>query len=152
MRVIAVAADHAGHALKEHLKAWLPTLGYTVSDFGTHSEDPVDYPDYAAPVAQAVAGGSAARGVLVCGTGVGMAMAANKVPGIRAASCGDVHTARMSREHNDANVLALGARNTDPAQAREILTAWLEAAFAGGRHRRRLEKLAALEQVHAGSR
>jgi RpiB/LacA/LacB family sugar-phosphate isomerase len=152
MAVIAVAADHAGFALKEELKAWLSTLGYGVLDFGTHSSVPVDYPDYALHVAEAVAAGSAARGVLVCGTGVGMAMAANKVPGIRAAACVDVHVARLSREHNDTNVLALGARLSDRAQAREILGAWLETAFAGGRHRRRLEKLTALEQVHAGTR
>jgi ribose 5-phosphate isomerase B len=152
MAVIAVAADHAGYALKEALNAWLSTLGYVVLDFGTYSDAPVDYPDYAVRVAEAVAAGSAARGVLLCGTGVGMAMAANKVPGIRAASCVTVDMARMSREHNDSNVLALGARITDPAQAREILGTWLETAFAGGRHRRRLEKLTALEQVHAGSR
>jgi ribose 5-phosphate isomerase B len=90
--------------------------------------------------------------VLVCGTGVGMAMAANKVPGIRAACCGDTRLARASREHNDANVLTLGARITDPARARDILGTWLETAFTGGRHQRRLDKLAALEQVHAGSR
>jgi RpiB/LacA/LacB family sugar-phosphate isomerase len=152
MTVIAVAADHAGYALKEDVKAWLSAQGHTVLDFGTHSDAPVDYPDYAARVAQAVAAGSAAHGVLVCGTGLGMAMAANKVPGIRAASCADTHLARVSREHNDANVLTLGARITDPARAREILGTWLETAFTGGRHRRRLDKLTALEQVHAGSR
>lgn len=149
MRVIALGADHAGFALKEDVKAWLGERGYRVLDFGTASPDAVDYPDYAVPVAEAVASGQAAQGVLVCGTGIGMAMAANKVPGVRAAACGDPQTARLSREHNNANVLTLGGRTTAREAAIEILTVWLDTGFAGGRHRRRLEKLAALERPAA---
>lgn len=149
MTVIALGADHAGFPLKEHLKAWLADRGYPVRDFGTDSGDSVDYPDYAAVVAETVSTGSASRGVLVCGTGIGMAMAANKIPGIRAAVCSDVHAARMSREHNDANVLALGARTTEPPAAIEILRVWLETDFAAGRHVRRLEKLLALDRGSA---
>jgi ribose 5-phosphate isomerase B len=145
MRVIALGADHAGYHLKEDLKAWLAARGYELLDFGTDSPIAVDYPDFALPVARAVSAGAAAAGVLVCGSGIGMAMAANKVPGIRAAVCHDLHAARVSREHNDANVLALGARTTPPALARAILETWLATPFAGGRHVRRLAKLAALE-------
>jgi ribose 5-phosphate isomerase B len=146
MTVIALGADHAGFVLKEDLKAWLVQRGHRVLDFGTNSLESVDYPDFARRVADAVREGAAARGVLVCGTGIGMAMAANKVPGVRAAVCADAHTARMSREHNDANVLSLGARLIEPAAALEVLDAWLSTEFAGGRHARRLEKIVALEQ------
>ncbi len=154
MSVIALGADHAGFALKEQIKAWLGARGAQIHDYGTFSLDSVDYPDFATRVAEAVTSGTASRGVLVCGTGLGMAMVANKFPGIRAAVCGDVHTARMSREHNDANVLALGARVTDRDVAVGILEAWLETAFVGGRHARRLEKIAAIEEkaTHAPSR
>ncbi len=152
MTAVALGADHAGYQLKEALLAWLSGRGFRVLDFGTHAREPVDYPDYAGPVAEAVATGAAARGVLVCGTGIGMAMAANKVSGVRAATCLDIHMARLSREHNDANVLALGARLTEPARALEILEVWLATPFAGGRHARRLEKLMALEQGHAPAR
>lgn len=150
MTVIAVGADHAGFPLKEEVKAWLATRGHRVLDFGTHSTDSVDYPDYAAPVAHAVIGGQAERGVLVCGSGIGMAMAANKVPGVRAAVCGDPRAAALSREHNDANVLALAGRTTPGDQAIAIVEAWLAAGFLGGRHASRVEKLAALERAHAG--
>ncbi|PYM49057.1 MAG: ribose 5-phosphate isomerase B, partial [Candidatus Rokuibacteriota bacterium] len=112
MLAVALGADHAGWELKEALKAWLMDAGYQVLDFGAHGPDSVDYPDYAAQIAEAVSVGKVDRGLLVCGTGIGMSIAANKVPGIRAALCGDVFTARMSREHNDANVLALGGRLT----------------------------------------
>jgi len=152
MTVIAIGADHAGYSLKEDLKAWLGGSGHPVLDFGTHSLESVDYPDFAGPVADAVTSGAAARGVLVCGTGMGMAMAANKLEGVRAAVCLDPLMARMSREHNDANVLALGARLTDGRSAVEILQAWLETPFAGGRHVRRVEKLMALEHGHASAR
>jgi len=152
MTVIAIGADHAGYSLKEDLKAWLIGSGHQVLDFGTHSLESVDYPDFAGPVADAVTSGAAARGVLVCGTGMGMAMAANKLEGVRAAVCLDPLMARMSREHNDANVLALGARLTDGRSAVEILQAWLETPFAGGRHVRRVEKLMALEHGHASAR
>jgi ribose 5-phosphate isomerase B len=146
MATIALGADHAGWGLKEHLKAWIVDTGRAVLDFGTHSPDSTDYPDYANQVAEAVASAKAEWGVLVCGTGIGMAMAANKVAGIRAAACVDLFTARMSREHNDANVLAIGARVTRPEVAVEILQVWLETAFAGGRHARRLEKITQLER------
>lgn len=146
MKAIALGADHAGFPLKEELKSWLIGRGYDVVDCGTQSAESVDYPDYAAAAAGAVTAGKAGWGVLVCGTGLGMAMAANKVPGIRAAACTDVYTARLSREHNDTNVLALGARITARDSAIEILEAWLAAEFAGGRHARRVAKLAAIER------
>ena len=139
MRMLAVAlgADHAGWELKEDCKAWLIDHGHQVLDFGTHSPESVDYPDYAAQVAEAVAVGKVDRGVLVCGTGIGMAITANKVPGVRAAACSDTFTARMSREHNDANVLCLGARLTSREMARDILQIWVDTPFAGDRHARR---------------
>lgn len=154
MAVIALGADHAGFGLKEYLKAWLGARGAQVHDYGTFSLDSVDYPDFAARVAEAVTSGVASRGVLVCGTGLGMAIAANKFAGVRAAACSDVYAAQMSREHNDTNVLALGARLTERDAAVRILQAWLDTSFAGGRHARRLEKIAALEDkaTHAPSR
>ncbi len=150
--MIALGADHAGWQLKEEIKAWLLGRNVEVTDFGTHSPDPVDYPDYAAQVGEAVASGKAERGVLVCGTGIGMAMAANKVPGVRAAFCPDLFTARMSREHNDANVLTLGGRLTGRELALEIVEMWLRAEFQGGRHGRRVGKITELERRHAASR
>ena len=146
MTVVGLGADHAGFPLKEDLKAWLITRGYDVVDLGTQSADAVDYPDYAAAVGSAVTAGKADCGVLVCGTGIGMAIAANKLPGIRAAACSDAYTARMSREHNDANILALGARITGRDAAIEILETWLAATFAGGRHARRVDKIVALDR------
>ena len=145
MLVIALGADHAGWELKEALKAWLIENGHQILDFGTHSPESVDYPDYALQVGEAVASGKAERGLLVCGTGIGMAMTANKVPGIRAALCSDPFMARMSREHNDANVLALGGRLMDGELGLEILQMWLGTEFAGGRHERRLAKIAQIE-------
>ena len=147
MIVVALGADHAGFSLKQDLKQWLVSEGHTVIDTGTHSEDSVDYPDFAASVARAVVGGDAERGLLVCGTGIGMAISANKVSGIRAAVCGDVDTARLSRRHNDLNVLALAGRTTSREQGIAIVRAWLETVFEGGRHQRRLEKVAGLEQA-----
>lgn len=144
--MIALGADHAGWELKEELKAWLLDQGHQILDFGTHSPDSVDYPDYAGQVAEAVAAGKAERGVLVCGTGIGMAMTANKVPGVRAAFCPDLYTARMSREHNDANVLTFGGRLMGRELALEILQMWLKSEFQGGRHSRRLGKIAELER------
>ena len=149
MTVVALGADHAGFPLKQELKSWLVGQGHTVLDVGTHSADSVDYPDFALAVSRAVAAGEAARGLLVCGTGIGMAIAANKVPGIRAAVCGDTDTARLSRQHNDLNVLALAGRATSPAAAIGIVRVWLETAFEGGRHERRLAKLSDLEQARA---
>jgi ribose 5-phosphate isomerase B len=149
---IALGADHAGFALKEALKAWLIDHGYQVLDYGTHSPEPVDYPDYASPVAEAVADQKVERGVLVCGTGIGMEITANKVPGVRAAVCSDLYTARMSREHNDVNVLTLGGRLMGQEMAVDMLKMWLETDFAGGRHQRRLDKISEVEQRHARDR
>lgn len=149
---IALGADHAGFQLKEALKGWLIEQGYQVVDYGTHSAESVDYPDYAAQVAEAVADQKVEGGVLICGTGIGMAIAANKVPGVRAALCSDLYTARMSREHNDANVLALGGRLMGPEMAVDILRMWLETDFAEGRHRRRLDKIGDLERRRASDR
>ena len=145
MTVIAVGADHAGFLLKQRLKEWLIAEGHRVMDAGTNSSDSVDYPDFAAAVARAVSAGEAERGLLVCGTGIGMVIAANKVPGIRAGVCGDVETARLSRQHNDLNVLALAGRTTPLDHAIAIVHAWFETPFEGGRHQRRLTKVAGLE-------
>lgn len=145
-RVVALASDHAGFELKAYLKQFLTDSGYKVEDLGTHSTDPVDYPDFARAVAEAVAAGKAWRGIVVDGAGIGSAMAANKVPGVRAALCYDRATARNSREHNDANVLTLGARLIPPELAREVAAVWLETKFAGGRHQQRIDKITAIEQ------
>jgi ribose 5-phosphate isomerase B len=143
---VAIGADHAGFLLKEAVKRALAALAVEVEDLGTGSADPVDYPDFAARVARGVASGTYDRGILVCGTGIGMAMAANKIAGVRAAPVVDADTARLSREHNDANVLALGARVTAPARALEIVRVFLETPFEGGRHQRRVDKIAGLER------
>ncbi len=145
-RRIALGADHAGYQVKERIKEFLQKSNYEVIDFGTHSAESVDYPDYAVRVAQSVASAEAERGVLVCGTGIGTAMTANKIPGIRAANCNDTYTARMATEHNNANVLAVGARVVDANHAVAIVKEWLHARFQGGRHQRRLDKIAELER------
>jgi ribose 5-phosphate isomerase B len=142
---VSIGADHAGVELKEQLKQWLTARGVTVHDVGTHSADSVDYPDYAAAVAKDVLSGAAERGVLVCGTGLGMAIAANKFHGIRAVPIVDEASARLGREHNDANVIAIGARLTAPDEAKELLRIFLETDYAGGRHQRRIDKITALE-------
>ena len=144
-RVVALGADHGGYELKEQLKAYLRQWGYTVLDQGTDSAAAVDYPDFAEAVANAVARGDAWRGVVIDSAGIGSAIAANKVPGVRAALCYDRATARNSREHNDANLLSLGARTIPPELAREILAVWLDTPFAGGRHQRRVDKIRAIE-------
>lgn len=138
---IALGADHAGVGLKEEVKRLLDQRGLAYTDFGTHSTDSVDYPDIAATVTAEVTAGHFDRGILVCGTGIGMAMAANKVRGIRAAAASDVTLARLSREHNNANVLTLGERTTPPDMARRIVDAFLDTPFAGGRHTRRVDKI-----------
>lgn len=149
---MAIGSDHAGYALKERLKAELEGMGYRVRDFGTHSEESCDYPDFAVRVAEAVAGGEALKGVLVCGTGAGMAMVANKVPGVRAAVCNEPYTAEYCRLHNDANVLAIGARVVEPGQEAGILRVFMGTGFEGGRHSRRLEKIARVERAHVKER
>ena len=143
---VAIGADHAGFAVKEELKAVVRALGHTVADKGPSSDASVDYPDYAAEVARAVAKGEADRGVLICGTGIGMSIAANKVPGVRAALVNDEKTAELSRQHNDANVFCAGARTLPLPRIAEILKVWLSTPFEGGRHQRRLDKIAGLER------
>ena len=143
---IAIGADHAGFALKQHLVGTLKRLGHDVDDRGTHSEEPVDYPEICANVGRLVASRAADRGIVLGGSGQGEQMAANKVPGIRAALCNELYTARMSRQHNDANVLAIGGRIVAPGLADEIVSLWLDTPFEGGRHQRRVEQIAALEK------
>ena len=138
---IAVGADHRGFALKEELRAWLAALGHRVTDFGPASTERADYPDYAFKVAGAVQARKADRGILICSTGIGMSIAANRFPKVRAARCCSVRLARLSREHNDANVLCLGADFVSGAEARRIVGVWLKAGFAGGRHARRVRKV-----------
>lgn len=143
---IAIGADHAGFALKEHLKRTLGTLGHAVNDHGTHSDASVDYPPICIAVARAVADGTADRGIVLGGSGQGEQIAANKVAGIRAALCNDLYTARLSRQHNDANVLSMGGRIVAAGLADEILTLWLATPFEGGRHQRRIDQIAAAEK------
>jgi ribose 5-phosphate isomerase B len=143
---IAIGADHAGFALKEHLKQTLARLGHTVADHGTHSEAPVDYPPICLAVGRAVAAGAADRGVVLGGSGQGEQIAANKVTGVRAALCHDLYTARLSREHNDANVLSIGGRIVAFGLADEILMLWLATAFEGGRHQRRIDQISEAEK------
>lgn len=149
---IAIASDHAGYRLKEEIKLLLRELGHEVRDFGTHSDDPVDYPDFIVPAAEAVSRGECERGIVLGGSGNGEAMVANKVPGIRCAVCHDVTTARLARAHNNANVLALGQRVVGSDVAKDIVRAWLETPFDGGRHERRLKKLAAVEGKMSATR
>jgi ribose 5-phosphate isomerase B len=142
---IAIGADHAGFVLKQHLVGVLRTLGHDVDDRGTHSEASVDYPEVCAVVGREVVSGRADRGIVLGGSGQGEQIAANKVRGVRAALCNDLYTARLSREHNDANVLSMGGRIVAPGLADEIVKLWLDTAFEGGRHQRRLDQIAALE-------
>lgn len=146
---IAIGADHAGYALKQHLIGTLQRLGHVVDDRGTHSDAAVDYPPICADVAREVTQGRADRGIMVGGSGQGEQMAANKVMGARAALCNDLYTARMSREHNDANVLTLGGRVVAHALADEILTLWLQTPFEGGRHQRRIDQIAEIERTQS---
>jgi ribose 5-phosphate isomerase B len=149
---VALGSDHVGYELKEAIKAYLTALGVECPDFGTDSKDRTDYPRFAEQVAQSVVSGKAERGILICGTGVGMSIAANKLPGIRAVVCSEAYSAVLSREHNDTNVLALGARVVGPGLARTIVEAWLRASYEGGRHARRLEMIAELETKRAESK
>lgn len=147
---ISIASDHAGFALKQRIAEYLRQSGHQVEDFGTTSEESVDYPDFAEPAAREVARGEADRGVLVCGSGVGVAIVANKVDGVRAAHAHDPDEAEMSRRHNDANVVTLGERTTDPETALAIVGRFLETDFEGGRHERRVNKFADVERRSAG--
>lgn len=145
MRIV-IGSDHAGTNLRSVVAERLRARGDEVTDIGIHNQEPVDYPDIAAEVARAVAGGEADRGVLICGSGIGMAMAANKIDGVRAALCADGYSARLCRAHNDANVLCMGERVIGAGVALDIVDAFVDTPFAGGRHARRLDKIKALEQ------
>ncbi len=145
-RVVAIGADHGGYELKQQLKSHLRDWGYQVLDLGTNSADAVDYPDFAEAVGNAIARGEAWLGIVLDSAGIGSSIAANKVPGVRAALCYDRATARNSREHNDANVLSLGAKLIAPEAAREIVALWLSTPFAGGRHQRRVDKIRSIEE------
>lgn len=150
--VVAIGCDHGGYEMKEHLKAFLVELGYHNLDCGTHSQESVDYPDFAYAVARQVADGHAFRGIIIDGAGIGSGMAANKVPGVRAAMCYDQATAVNSREHNDANVLTLGAGLIGYNLARQIVKTWLETDFGGGRHTRRVNKIMEIERRYLKGR
>ncbi|TDA69754.1 MAG: ribose 5-phosphate isomerase B [Clostridia bacterium] len=145
---VALGSDHAGYDLKAAIKEYLQGQGIAHQDFGTFSQEAVDYPDYALAVAQAVSGGSFDYGILVCGTGLGVCIAANKVAGVRAVCCHDTFSARSAREHNNANVLTLGQRVVGPGLALEVVKVFLDASFAGGRHARRVEKITAIEEKY----
>ncbi|MBI4464366.1 MAG: ribose 5-phosphate isomerase B [Acidobacteria bacterium] len=146
MRIV-IGADHAGFELKKPIVKQIESAGHTVTDVGTHNDDPVDYPDLARAVCQAILQGKADLGIVICGSGIGASVAANKFPGIRAAVSHDTYSARQGREHDDVNVLCLGARVIGPALAQEIVAIWLQAVFSGlPRHQRRLEKIAEIEK------
>ena len=143
---IALACDHGGYEMKEQIKTWLTELGYEYEDFGCHSTASCDYPEFAAAAARAVAGGSCEKGILVCTTGIGISIAANKIKGIRCAHCADCLQAQLTREHNDANMMAIGAGFTGPNMAKEMVKVFLITAFSGGeRHVRRVNGVKALE-------
>ena len=144
---IAIASDHGGFALKEELRAWLAGEGHQVTDYGCPSQESCDYADFAAPAAQAVASGQQERGIVICTTGIGASITANKVRGVRCALCSEPWSAEMTRRHNDANMLAMGAGVVGPLMARQIVTAFLTHQFESGRHQRRVGKIAALEQA-----
>ena len=143
--MISIACDHGAITMKDHLKAYLEAKGYEVKDFGTHTTDSCDYPDFAAPAAQAVANGECEKGIVLCTTGIGVSMVANKVKGVRCALCHETHSAEMTRRHNDANVLAMGAGVTGVNLAERIVDVFLTTEFEGGRHQRRVDKVMALE-------
>jgi ribose 5-phosphate isomerase B len=148
-KTIAIGADHGGFRLKEQLKPIIAGAGLAIRDVGVHEEKPADYPDIAQQVAELVAGGAAARGIIIDGAGIGSSITANKVPGIRAALCYDKASAKNSREHNDSNVLTLGARLLTGTQAEDVVRVWMETAFAGGRHAARVAKITAVEKKYS---
>ncbi|MDQ3907511.1 MAG: ribose 5-phosphate isomerase B [Acidobacteriota bacterium] len=147
---VAVGSDHAGYEVKERAKQVLASLGAEVIDEGTTSNESVDYPDFGAAVGRAVAAGEAERGVLICGSGIGISIAANKIAGVRAAVCWNEQTARLARQHNDANVLCLGARFVEPDLAERMIRTFMETGFDGGRHQQRVDKLTKLDEERAG--
>lgn len=144
--IVSIGSDHRGIEQRSAIAAAVESAGHTVNDVGTHSQESCDYPDIAAEVARTVAAGTAERGILICGTGIGVAIAANKIPGVRAATCHDERTARLSRNHNNANVLCMPADTLEGEAMGEIIAIWLSEAFEGGRHERRVNKINALEQ------
>lgn len=143
---VAIGSDHGGNQLKAEIKRYLDVLGIEYTDFGTHSDGSCDYPDFVIPVTGSVVQGECDRGILICGTGIGMSIAANKVRGIRAALCHDCFSARATREHNDSNVLCMGERVIGRGLALEIVKIWLETGFTGGRHQQRLDKITKIER------
>ncbi|MFQ5735843.1 MAG: ribose 5-phosphate isomerase B [Thermodesulfobacteriota bacterium] len=145
MEKIAIASDHAGRELKDDIKDFLASRGVEVIDLGVNSNASVDYPDYGIPVAERVSKGDVSRGILVCGTGIGMSILANKFKKVRAALVGDAFSARMAKEHNNANILVIGGRIVGKGLAREMVREWMDAAFEGGRHQRRLDKISEIE-------
>ena len=142
---IAIASDHGGFDLKEQVKVWLQEMGHEVEDFGCHSKESCDYPDFGAAAARAVASGQCERGIVICTTGIGISIAANKVKGIRCALCSEPWSAEMTRRHNNANMLAMGAGAVGPLLARRIVETFLTTEFEGGRHQRRVDKITAVE-------
>jgi ribose 5-phosphate isomerase B len=142
---ITIGSDHAGLSLKEEIKTFLGERNTDIADVGTHSTDAVDYPDFGVQVARMVSSGKFDKGILVCGSGVGMSIVANKFPGVRAALCLDTETAKMSRMHNDSNILVLAGRRTDFESAKQIVQVWLKTEFEGGRHQKRLDKIGSIE-------
>jgi ribose 5-phosphate isomerase B len=146
MEKIAIASDHAGRELKDDLKAYLASIGIEAIDMGVDNDSSVDYPDYGSPVAERVSSGEMQKGILICGTGIGMSILANKYRRVRAALVNDVYTARMAKEHNDANILVIGGRVIGKGLAREIVKTWLDTTFQGGRHQRRLDKINDIEE------
>jgi ribose 5-phosphate isomerase B len=144
---VAVASDHGGFELKKTVTRYLESQGIEYRDFGTHSAESCDYPDIARALAEAVADGTFDRGIVICGTGIGVSIVANKVPGIRAALCHDTFSAHASREHNNANILAMGERVIGPGLARDVVKVWLETGFEGGRHARRVDKITSIEET-----
>ena len=148
--MIAIGSDHAGYSLKVEIVKYLNENGYEVKDYGTHDGDnSVDYPDYGLAVAEAIINGECEKGIIICGTGLGISMSANKISGIRAAVCTDSNMAKMSREHNDANVLALGSRVVGVGLALDIVETWLKCEFLGGRHKTRVDKISGIEKKYS---
>lgn len=143
---IAIASDHAGLDIKEAIKGVLEEMGYSFLDFGTYNKESVDYPDMAELVAEKISNGELEKGILICGTGIGMSIVANKFPGVRAALVYDIYSARYAKEHNDANILILGGRTTDKESARKMVEIWLKSQFQGERHQRRLDKIKMIEE------
>jgi len=145
---IAIGSDHGGFELKEEIKTHLQNKGFEIKDFGTNSKDSCDYPEYALEVSEAIAKGDYERGILICGTGIGISISANKVPGIRCALVGDCFSAKATRQHNDSNVLALGGRVLGPGLALEIVDIWIATEFEGGRHQARIDKINEIEKKY----